>query len=197
MDGATRGDEGKDEQTAEPASRSPFEAQEGGSLPPRLSRLRRLRRPPRMRLMSSIASTSGRGIDLRQRRVVIDDIERCTRGLRGQRPGEGGRRRPKGSDEGESFPPSDAVQEETAKRAPMCLSSSDAVREETTQSAPMCLSSCSRGTMPSRTKQPVSEDRSQLPFRTRSGCDRSARPDRWSGQRPRRHRAPRIDRETC
>jgi hypothetical protein len=36
--------------------------------------------------MSSIASTSGRGIDLRQRRVVIDDIERCTRGLRGQRP---------------------------------------------------------------------------------------------------------------
>jgi hypothetical protein len=63
------------------------------------------------------ASTTGEGGDARRRRPIPRHDAEAIRKLHRMRRG---RRRPKGSDGGESIPPSHAVQEETARRAPTC-----------------------------------------------------------------------------
>jgi hypothetical protein len=110
---------GKPSIPSEPASQSPLSLQKTGGKPS--PPVGALRSPP----------PPSHAVDLVDRlRAVARNWSSSTTnttssaalrrgGSGGSAPGEGGRRRPQGSDEGEGFPPSVAVQEETAKRAPM------------------------------------------------------------------------------
>jgi hypothetical protein len=102
---------------------SVFAAEDGGKAFPPVGALRSPPPPSHAVELSnrfSVGARNGPSLPTTGRLQMTTTSSPAHGGSGGRAPGEGGRRRPKGSDEGEGFPPFTAVQKETAKRAPLC-----------------------------------------------------------------------------